>query len=637
MKKLILILFIAVTLFAAGGVRAHAELVPSTVEVTNGLYPSKTVFAGYTTATRTNLDGFGKVITVGASDPATVIQTQINASTGGTIILPPGTYSIGTTITGKSGVQLQLHGATLKLTADVDMFDMVAGFAVEGRAGATLSAADIAGYSHALVVSDRVSTDPLRPSITAPASVFGLKLTGPATPSGYGISLTGTCSGVLVRNMVVAGFATGVRLDGSTPGEWVNANIMHGLVFNRNAVDIDVIDGSAAAGNWFSGLTFQPTPAVTTRNVRCSGDYNYFVGMNWDPANLVDNGDGSRTAVEVSGDYNVFGLPALAAANIDDTGTGNVYENALVPDTRTVNGHALSADVTVTAGDVGLGNVDNTADMDKPVSTATHAEIVQATNGLLAVTGAADFTGSGLNDATSSGTYTGSTDSTFTVVIDGGSHTEEVVNGTFDEDAAWTKGSGWVISGGVASVTTSNGVLTQGSVVTPGDTYKCTYTLSSLTPGKSMRFYMAGTTPTYGTTRTADGTYTEILAATATASGIVGFAGFSSPSYTVDNVSVVEVDTFKWRKAAGAYTEGVLITGAAQTLQEGVKLTFGAVTGHTTNDQWTVDVTAGIGHFKIPPIAASDPCQPGDWSVDGDYVYFCPVTNTWVRTGVSTW
>lgn len=41
-----------------------------------------------------------------------------------------------------------------------------------------------------------------------------------------------------------------------------------------------------------------------------------------------------------------------------------------VPDTRTVNGHALSDNVTVSKGDVGLGNADNTADTAKPVSTA---------------------------------------------------------------------------------------------------------------------------------------------------------------------------------------------------------------------------------------------------------------------------
>lgn len=41
-----------------------------------------------------------------------------------------------------------------------------------------------------------------------------------------------------------------------------------------------------------------------------------------------------------------------------------------VPETRTVNGHALTSDVTVTKSDVGLGNCDNTSDANKPVSSA---------------------------------------------------------------------------------------------------------------------------------------------------------------------------------------------------------------------------------------------------------------------------
>lgn len=45
-------------------------------------------------------------------------------------------------------------------------------------------------------------------------------------------------------------------------------------------------------------------------------------------------------------------------------------DTSRVPTTRTVAGHALSADVTLVKGDVGLGNVDNTADVDKPISTA---------------------------------------------------------------------------------------------------------------------------------------------------------------------------------------------------------------------------------------------------------------------------
>jgi hypothetical protein len=48
---------------------------------------------------------------------------------------------------------------------------------------------------------------------------------------------------------------------------------------------------------------------------------------------------------------------------------GAKADTAVQP-TRTVAGHALSADVTLVKGDVGLGNVDNTADTAKPVSTA---------------------------------------------------------------------------------------------------------------------------------------------------------------------------------------------------------------------------------------------------------------------------
>lgn len=51
-----------------------------------------------------------------------------------------------------------------------------------------------------------------------------------------------------------------------------------------------------------------------------------------------------------------------------------------VPDTRKVNGHALTGDITVSKGDVGLGNVDNTSDADKPVSAAQQAALDAKTN-----------------------------------------------------------------------------------------------------------------------------------------------------------------------------------------------------------------------------------------------------------------
>lgn len=46
-----------------------------------------------------------------------------------------------------------------------------------------------------------------------------------------------------------------------------------------------------------------------------------------------------------------------------------------VPTSRTVAGKALTADVTLAKADVGLGNVDNTSDANKPVSSATTTQL----------------------------------------------------------------------------------------------------------------------------------------------------------------------------------------------------------------------------------------------------------------------
>lgn len=60
-------------------------------------------------------------------------------------------------------------------------------------------------------------------------------------------------------------------------------------------------------------------------------------------------------------------------SNTSGTNTGDQTLVSLggVPVTRTVNGHALSSNVTVTKSDVGLGNAEDTSDANKPISTAT--------------------------------------------------------------------------------------------------------------------------------------------------------------------------------------------------------------------------------------------------------------------------
>lgn len=75
-------------------------------------------------------------------------------------------------------------------------------------------------------------------------------------------------------------------------------------------------------------------------------------------------------------------------ASVDLSGKQDVLGFTPVPDTRTVNGHALSADVTVTKTDVGLSNVDNTSDANKPVSSATQTALDGKVDENLAITGA---------------------------------------------------------------------------------------------------------------------------------------------------------------------------------------------------------------------------------------------------------
>lgn len=65
----------------------------------------------------------------------------------------------------------------------------------------------------------------------------------------------------------------------------------------------------------------------------------------------------------------------VVIGNTSGTNTGDQDLSGLVPKTTTVNGHALSSNVTVTKGDVGLGNADNTSDANKPISTATQTAL----------------------------------------------------------------------------------------------------------------------------------------------------------------------------------------------------------------------------------------------------------------------
>lgn len=87
----------------------------------------------------------------------------------------------------------------------------------------------------------------------------------------------------------------------------------------------------------------------------------------------VDSVNGKTgTVVLVASDV---GAATTAQGAKADTAIQPAAISGLVPDTRTVAGKPLTADVTLAKGDVGLGNVDNTSDANKPVSTDTTAQL----------------------------------------------------------------------------------------------------------------------------------------------------------------------------------------------------------------------------------------------------------------------
>lgn len=92
------------------------------------------------------------------------------------------------------------------------------------------------------------------------------------------------------------------------------------------------------------------------------------------------NDVGGLTAQELKEKFDEAGETIKKYLNETLTSELDTALAGTVPTTRTVNRHPLSADVIVTKSDVGLGNVENTSDADKPVSTQQKAALMLKAN-----------------------------------------------------------------------------------------------------------------------------------------------------------------------------------------------------------------------------------------------------------------
>ena len=190
--------------------------------------------------------------------------------------------------------------------------------------------------------------------------------------------------------------------------------------------------------------------------------------------------------------------------------------------------------------------------------------------------GSATQTGAGLDDLTSGGTFTGGLALDYDVYIDQadavqtvdtiGQPTGALNNGSYT-GVTTTKTGGGGDDNLTIDVTVAGGVVTVITVNVGGNGYAIDDTI--------------------------------------TLTGLSGAGGGGNDDGTFDVASIV--DTFKWSDDGGSTwdVEKVEMTGAAQTLNNGVTVTFGVTVGHTVTDYWEFSATV-IQPFLVEDESGND-------------------------------
>lgn len=114
---------------------------------------------------------------------------------------------------------------------------------------------------------------------------------------------------------------------------------------------------------------------------------------------------------------------------------------------------------------------------------------------------------------------------------------EMVTNGDFASGASWTAGTGWAIGAGVATGTAATGTLTQTIAFAASRRYRVTYTVSGYVGG-AVQVQLTGGTAVGGSSRTANGTYTEVIEAHSGGNTTLTFTQTAAFTGSIDNVSV---------------------------------------------------------------------------------------------------
>jgi len=110
--------------------------------------------------------------------------------------------------------------------------------------------------------------------------------------------------------------------------------------------------------------------------------------------------------------YPLTGNPSSFLTGITSGQVITALGYTTVPDSRTINGVALTSNISLTKSDIGLGNIDNTSDLNKPISTVTQTALNAKQNTLVSGTNIKTVNGNtllGSGDLTVGNTYTAGT------------------------------------------------------------------------------------------------------------------------------------------------------------------------------------------------------------------------------------
>lgn len=235
-----------------------------------------------------------------------------------------------------------------------------------------------------------------------------------------------------------------------------------------------------------------------------------------------------------------------------------------VDKTTTVNGHALSGNITVTKANVGLGNVDNTSDANKPVSTAQQTALDGKAN---------TVHGHALTDSNITGVLpiaqvpTGTTSTTVSL----GNHTHTTEQVTDFNTAADARVNSLV----PAASTTASGKV---ELATNAETQTGTDAVRAVTP--------AGLASVVGTL----GVYADYTPAITASSGspAVGTGGFSKGRYTqIGKMVSAEINIYFAGTGAGA-------SGGSGTMYFSLPVPARIMNGTGSNDYDMQAVGSGI-------------------------------------------